>query len=159
MDIERGVVAATAIVIVAVAVATGPLGLVGLSTEELTTPETGNATISVGTISDTATLTAGQQGTDFFVFHTPDATIEVSDLRGNPILEYSLDIEVLGYKRTSVYFLDSHGEGQLTLSFNRDTLDSARIDRDSYDATLAVTLRGETERTVFERPVTVEVQR
>ena len=159
MDIERGVVSVTALVIIALAVATGPLGLVDPSTEEMATPETGNATIAVGDIPETATLDAGQHGTDLFVLRIPDTTIEVSRLRGNPILDYSLKIQGIGFKGTSVYFLDGQGEGPLTLSFDRETLDPGRIDQDSYEATLSLTLRGERERVVFEHPVTIEVKR
>jgi len=161
MDAARGTVFAVAGVIVLVAVATGPVGLVSVPDERFGggPPGTGNATVTVVSSPGQPTLEAGRQGGDVYYLRVPDAKVEVADIRGNPILEYSIDIESLTYARSSVHFLGESGTGTRSVSFQSDTFEADRLDRGTYRAELAVVVRANgTERTVYNETTAVEVQ-
>jgi hypothetical protein len=148
-------------IIVLVAGVTGPLGLVSVPDERFGggTPGTGNATVTVVSSPGQATLEAGRQGGDVYYLRVPDAEVEIEDVRGNPILEYSIGIESLTYARSSVHFLGESGTGTRSVSFQSGTFDADRLDREAYRAELAVVVRSNgTERTVYNETTTVEVQ-
>jgi len=152
---------AVAGIIVLVAVATGPVGLVSVPDERFGggPPGTGNATVTVVSSPGQPTLEAGRQGGDVYYLRVPDAEVEIEDVRGNPILEYSIDIAALTYTRSSVHFLGESGAGTRAVSFQPDTFEADRLDREAYRAELAVVVRANgTERTVYNETTTVEVQ-
>jgi hypothetical protein len=161
MDAARGTVFAVAGVIVLVAVATGPVGLVSVPDERFGggSPGTGNATVTVVSSPGQPTLEAGRQGGDVYYLRVPDAEVEVEAVRGNPILEYSIDIEALTYTRSSIHFLGESGTGTRAVSFQSATFDAGRLDRETYRAELAVVVRADgTERVVYNEMATVEVR-
>ncbi len=161
MDTVRSVVLAVAGVIVLVAVATGPLGVLTVpSGQSEQAPGTGNATVRVVSTPDQPTIEPGQQGGDVYYLSVPDAGLEVSDLHGNPVLTYSITVEELGYTRSSVFFLGQQGEGTRTVSLERSTLEENRLDADTYRAQVELVVRAnDTERSVYNETTTVEVSR
>jgi hypothetical protein len=159
MKPARATVAAAIGIIVLVTAATAtplltiPEGGLGASP-----PGTGNATVAVVSVPEDVTLDPGRQGGEVYYLRVPDATVEVTDLRGNPTLVYAVDIDALGYSRSSIHFLESAGEGRLGLALSETTLDPERLDRGAYDARIELVLRGEAgKRTIYRGNATVEV--
>lgn len=159
METARVAVYSTALLIVVLTLASGPL--IGVleppqadSTAEL---GTGNATISVVSFPESVTLDAGQ-GTNSYYLNVPAATVEATDVRGNPILDYSISIDGMGYSRGSIHLLGDLGNGTHSIVLDRTTLEPDKVGSGEYVGELELTLRGDTERTVFNRTVTVEVR-
>lgn len=162
MDTARGAVLAVGGIIVLVTVATGSPGLVTIPDGGLDErpPGTGNATVTVVSTPGQPTLVPGRQGGDVYYLRVPATGVEVTELRGNPTLSYSIDVDALGYSRSSVHFLGSVGNGRNEISLARDTLDADRITREAYRAQVELTLRAnDTTRVVYNETTTVEVQR
>jgi hypothetical protein len=160
MPMWRIAVYVVAALIVATTLATGPLvGAVELPAENQgPTIGTGNATVSVTYLPDTVTIEAGERGTDAYYLEVPAATVEVSELRGNPILDYSIQVDGFGYSRGSIHLLGELGEGPHSITLERDSFESGQLDQGQYDAVLSLTLRGDSEQMLVERNVTVEVE-
>ena len=119
----------------------------------------GSASVSVVSAPENATLDPGRQGGDVYYLNVPDSEVQISQLRGNPLLTYTIDIDGLGYSRSSVTGLAPVGEGAASLSLSQDTLNAGRLEQDQYDATLRIVLRGDGEEQVlYDQPVTVEVE-
>jgi hypothetical protein len=157
MPTSRVAVYVVAGLIVATTLATGPLvGAVELPAENDGPPiGTGNATVSVTHLPETATIEAGGRGTNAYYLEVPAATVEISELRGNPILDYAIDIKGLGYSRGSIHLL---GEGSQRIVLERDSFESGDIEKQQYQGELSLTLRGDSEQVLIERNVTVEVE-
>ena len=120
----------------------------------------GSASVSVVSAPENATLDPGRQGGDVYYLNVPDSDVQISQLRGNPLLTYSIDIDQLGYSRSSVTGLATVGEGRASLSLSQDTLTAGQLEQDQYNATLRIVLRGNGEEQVlYDQPVTVEVKR
>lgn len=160
MDSARGVVVATAGLVVMVTVATGPIGLLDVSGERsLESAGEGNASVTVVSEPDQAVLERGRQGGGVYYLRVPDVEVDISELRGNPILDYSLSIDALGYSRSSIHFLGNSGTGRTGISLSRDTFDESQIEQETYQAQLTVTLRTNgTKRVVYNETTTVEVE-
>jgi hypothetical protein len=115
--------------------------------------------VSVVSAPDRATLDPGRQGGDLYYLNVPDTEVEIAQLRGNPLLAYAIDIDKLGYSRSSVTGLATAGDGSASLSLSQDTLDGERLTQDQYDGTLRLVLRGDGEEQVlYDRDITVEVR-
>jgi len=160
MDAGRVAVYATAASIVLLTLATGLPGPIDVPdpSEDVADPGTGNATVTVVSTPETATLSSGQHGATPYSLDVPAATVEVSDLRGNPVVEYSLGIEKLGYQRSSVHFLGQSGEGIKQLTLTRESFEPDRIDQQRYEGRLRIVLRGDDETVLVDEPITVEVR-
>jgi hypothetical protein len=120
----------------------------------------GTASVSVVSAPEQATLEPGRQGGNVYYLRVPDTEVEVSQLRGNPLVSYSIDIDGLGYSRSSVTGLGTVGDGTARLSLSEDTLDGNRLEQTEYDGRLRLVLRGDGgEQVLYDEPITVEVQR
>lgn len=160
MDTRRGVVYGTVLLLVALTIATGPIGLVDVpSGEGVGGHGSGSATVIADSAPEVVTIERAQHGGDVFYLRVPDATVAVTDLTGNPVLDYSISIDELGYSRGSVHFLGDRGEGSHAISLAEDTFEEDRLEADTYEAELELVLRGDEERTVLSEQVTVEVVR
>jgi len=159
MSLDRGIAYATASLIILLTLASGPLvGFVTIPEPGTSSPPgTGNATVSVTSAPETVALDRGQHGAGLYYLEVPDTTIEISELQGNPILDYSIGIEELGYRRGSVVFLESVGNGTKSVQLERANFEQSRINQDQYEGQLQLTLRGDTETVLLNRTVTVEV--
>ena len=159
MDTTRTVVALTVGLIVLVTAASGtPLFSLPEGGFGADSPGQGTATVTVVSVPDRVTVEAGRQGGNVYYLRVPDAEVDVVDLRGNPILDYSVDIQALGFKRSSVHLLGSAGEGRLSVSLSETTLDPGQFEREAYDARIELVVRGsEGGRTIYAGNATVEV--
>lgn len=158
MDLSRVAVSGVASLIVVLVLLTGPpLGIVELPSATSDDIGTGNATVSVESVPDTVTVERGADGTNVYYLRVPSATIEVSELRENPILDYSIAIQGMGFTRGSIHLLGDVGDGTHDISLDETTFEPDRIDQQRYEAELTLTLRGETEIVLVEKLVTVEV--
>lgn len=118
----------------------------------------GTADVSVQSVPDTATIDPGRQGGDVYYLRVPNARIAVSQLRGNPILTYSLRIDEIGYSTSSVNGLAGVGAGTAAVSIEQVPLDGTRLTQDRYDGELRLVLRGDdSEEVVYSGPIAVEV--
>lgn len=118
----------------------------------------GSATVEVLTAPETATLEPGRQGGGVYYLRVPDAKVEVTNLRGNPVLTYTIDIDELGYSRSSVTGLASVGEGTVSFTIQQDSMYGREFDKQRYEGELRLVLRGDgTEQVVYEKPIVVEV--
>ena len=159
MDGRRVALAVAAGIILLLTLATGPFGPLALSTAgETATPGTGSAEVSVVSAPETVTLTSAQHGASGFYLQVPAAVVEVTDLQGNPILEYSLTVDELGYARTTVHFLADSGEGRQTVVLERDHLDRDP-DRETYEGQIELIVRGENKTVLLDREVEVRIDR
>ncbi|WP_340100243.1 hypothetical protein [Salinibaculum salinum] len=148
----------TAIILLATAATGTPLWTVPEAGADQAPLGQGSASVSVVSMPDTATLDPGRQGGDVYYLRVPDATVDVSQLRGNPILTYSIDIDGLGYSTSSVNALANTGEGQTSLSISDVALEEDRLTQDRYEGELRLVLRGDGEETVvYSEPITIEV--
>jgi len=160
MDRTRGVTYATVAVVVAVTVATGPVGL-------LAVPEpgtdgalgTGNATVSVVSAPEDVRIEGGEYGTDTLNLRVSEAVLDVDSVSGNPLLTYAIDIDELGYSRSSVHVLGPAQEGRIRVGIDRATFEASEITADRYEGRLRLVLRGNETRTIYSEPVTVAVRR
>ncbi|WP_302082448.1 hypothetical protein [Salinibaculum rarum] len=118
----------------------------------------GTAEVTVVSMPDTATLDPGRQGGNVYYLRVPSATVDISQLRGNPIVTYSISIEGLGYGTSAVNGLERMGEGQANFSIESAALEGERISNGSYEGELRLVLRGDNGETVlYSEPITVEV--
>jgi hypothetical protein len=64
----------------------------------------------------------------------------------------------MGYSRGSTHLPSDEDVGWIAVSLERETLPEDRFTQSTYEGTLSVVLRyNDTERVVYEGPVTVEV--
>jgi len=160
MERSTALVYATVAVIVGVTVVSGPsVGLVDLTTPRADTTGLGqgNATIDRVEAPDRVRLDRGFQS-ESYRLEVPDARVHVAAVSGRPILNYRIEIDGMGYSRTSTFFLDGDDTGWKTLSFEGATLGTDEVTRDSYNGTLSVVVRAsDTETVVYRASVPVEV--
>lgn len=159
MDQFRVVGTAVAIVVLVTA-ATGPLGPLAIPEEQSTQSlGEGNATVVVQSVPDRIPLERGRYGNDEYHLRVPDAEVTVSNLTGNPILNYNLAISELGTSQSSLHFLGEAGEGQMRVGMRERTLAAPEIEQDSYEARLKLVLRAnDTERVLYNETATIEVE-
>lgn len=118
----------------------------------------GTATVSVVSAPEQATIEPGRQGGGVYYLRVPDTEVNVTELRGNPLLSYSISIEGMGRTRSTVHSLDTIGEGRAEISIEPVTFDAAELDRQRYDGQLRLVLRGDGEKeVVYSEPITIEV--
>ena len=157
MNHERVVVVGVTVCIVAVTLATGPVGLVALDPPEEIGQQkvgNGNATVEVLSTPDTISIQKSNDGQGFHHIEVPDTRVDISNLRGNPAVTYTVSVDALGVGSNSVHPLKSAGEGETTLSIDRITI------RDEVDnvttANIRLVLYADTPRTLFTKEVQVE---
>lgn len=152
-----------ALLIVAGLIATGPLvtgsGLAG-SGESQKQLAVGGANVTlINTPYSTVLLEKGRFGSEEYTLRVPDATVNVDSVSGDPLLTYKIQMTELGYAKSSIHFLNPSSEGQLTLSIPPTSIDSERIQNDTYTAELSIVLRASGKQTLYQENVTVHVER
>lgn len=160
MDLVKGAVAVIGATIILVTLATGPIGLLSIEPADsgFEGIGSGNATVTVLSTPDEVTIRESGTGQDVYYLEVPPARVEVSDLNGNPLLTYSLSIEEMGYTVDSLNPLGELGEGTHEITIDRRAFEAHEIDRDQYQGTLELVLRGDAETVEFTQNVTIEVQ-
>jgi hypothetical protein len=161
MDPTRTVVYVIAGCILALTLATGPVGVIQIQTpfEQMAAPGSGNASVTVESAPDSATIRGTSTGQNLRYLEVPPASISIASLDGNPTLTYSITIDELGHASNELYYLERVGEGRTQLAIDRASFEAGRITNESYRGTLRITLRTENgERMLLNRTVTVEVE-
>lgn len=158
MRTDWAVVSAVAVCIVAVVLATGPVGLVDVGTQGPDgVPGTGNATVEALSQPETVTLAPSNDGQDLLALEPPPVSVAVSNVSGNPLLSYVVALEELGTATDSVVLLGELGRSGGTVE--------ATIDRQLFQpeavanvtkAELTLRMRGDRTVTLFELTVPVE---
>lgn len=168
-----GVLPATTLAVIAVvALLSGPVGPLDLTTAptcgeatgEGAFPGTGNATVTPVSVPDRATISKSSFGAAVWRLEVPPATVNVSDVSGRPTVSYRIGIPELGRTVGTTAVLNRCTTGEQRLALDRSTFEPDRIDADRYDATIYVVYRGtangtDVEETLVVKNVTVEVVR
>jgi hypothetical protein len=153
--------AALALAIAVLALASGPLvGSVDLT--RATAPAgAGEATVTVESVpADDITLERSRFDAGRYHLSAPPGVVTIDSVEGNPMVRYTIDIPALWTTATSRYGLAGRAGDHLRLRPNPLGISPKRLDRDSYNATVAVWLRtGDRERDLFQRQITIEVER
>lgn len=118
----------------------------------------GTATVSVVSAPERATIEPGRQGGGVYYLRVPDAEVEVTQLRGNPLVTYSIKIDEMGKARSTAHALGSAGNGRTELSIEPMTVDADELDRQRYEGRLRLVVRGDEETVVYSEPITIEVE-
>lgn len=160
MSVPTRVPAVAALVLVGLALATGPL--VGLSVTAEPGPAfdagTGSIDATVVETPDAVRIERGDYGADVAHIEAPPAVLRVAAVDGQPTVGYEVVIAGLDYSRTTQWVFDRSLTGHQELRLRRATLPPDRIDADGYDATLRVFVRdGAGERDLVVTDVRVEV--
>lgn len=154
--IVAGLVVAT---IVALTLATGPVGPLDVETESdsggLDDPGSGTATVEILSEPDAVTMEASDDGQDLFYLSVPATTVRTSNVSGNPILSYTIALKGSGLSTDSLEFLGELDEGTLELTIDRRTYQSYEVENVTA-AELGVTFRGEETETLLEKTVPVD---
>lgn len=164
MDAARGSVYAAVALIAAVTIISGPLvGAVDLTYERGSgiTDDigSGSADVVVHSLPESATISEGRYGSQTVYLRVPDARITLSNVTGQPLLKYDLDIPELGFSTGTTTFVTERSEGRKTLSIPRKTFDASEIERDRYEATVSILVRADGNTTVVDqRSMNVEVK-
>lgn len=161
MRTDRVAAFGTAATIVLLVLATGPqVGLLSIPEEGLAggpAPGSGSATVSVIDAPDRAELAAGRYG-DVHYLSVPPTTVRTSNVTGAPLLTASIEVEALGFSRSSVYTLQPEGPATRTVSIERAALEAATVDEATYDGRLRLVVRDDSgSETIYDEPVAVEV--
>lgn len=161
MDRSTALVYATVALIVGVSVVSGPaVGLIDLTPPRADTAGLGqgNATVDRVEAPDRISIERGFQS-ESYRLEVPDARVNLAAVTGRPILNYRIEIEALGYTRTSSHFLDSGRTGWTTLTLADATLSESAVSGTRHEGTLSIIVQSDGNgTTVYERSVVVEVQ-
>jgi|GEM_PF-2513551 len=158
---DRVAVWGTTAVIVALTLATAPsVGVLSVPAGGVGSGPalgSGSADVVVHSTPDRATLRAGDYG-DVYYLSAPPATVTPSNVTGAPILTASIDVDGLGYSRSSVFVLDATRGDRQRVQIERAPLNSTQIDRSTYDGRYRLVLHDDAGRTVIvDEPIVVEV--
>lgn len=157
MDFNDGALVFAVGLVLALTLVTGPLGPLSVPDAGPDVLATGGATVSVESVPDGATLTPGTY-TDVHYLEIPEVVLHVTDVRGSPLVSTSLSIQQLGYSRSSAFVLDEGMEGRRAFTIERSTVESSRVENETYHGRLRVVLRADSgSQTLVDRNVTVEV--
>ncbi|WP_254274019.1 hypothetical protein [Haloarcula marina] len=159
MDYSRAAVLGVAIVVLVTAAVSGPLVPgVTLTTERSVAYGEGTANVSSATLPDRATLERGSFGQRGYYLTVPPGTVQFDALTGTPMLVYRLNIDDIGYTRSTVHFLDASVAERYEVTMDADNFAPERIDRQTYRGTIGVVVEdSRSRRLVAERNLTVEV--
>jgi len=150
---QRSLVLISLLLVATAAVAVGPLGA---GASQPTVTERANVTVE-SLPDDTITLERGRFGSGRYHIDAPPAVVSVENVAGTPILRYVIDVPGLWLTATSRYGLGGR-DGRLEMRASPVTVSPDSIDRDRYEATVAVWVRtGTYERDIVQRHVVVEV--
>ena len=162
MEVQRSLSVLTAGTILVVSLFSGPLvGAVDLSPPDpLEAPGDGSADIDVVSVPVEGRLDPAGYSDNKYVQSLPPATVEVSNLSGNPMVIYKLRVREVGYVASTTHFLDGEPEGQQTLTMEGAVLNRTSLPRETYRGELLVIKRVHERDTVLYRGnVTLRVGR
>lgn len=157
MSTDRVVAGAVVACIVGLTLATGPVGPIDIGTDSggLEDPGTGSATVEVVSAPDEIALEPSNDGQELLHLSVPSTTISVSNVTGNPILTYTMNLDEIGLSTDTLRFLGQTEKREFELTKDRRTFQPHEV-QNLTEAELSVTLRGENLKTVFERTIPVD---
>jgi hypothetical protein len=158
MSAVRDPAVLAAVAILLGAAATGPaVGLLRVPDAGPGPLGSGQADIDIRSIPERATLTPGTY-TDVHRLDVPAIRTSVVTVSGTPTVTASIDITGLGFSRSSVFALEEGATGERTLTISKTTVESHRVDRDSYRGRLRLVLRDSRGSTVLvDEPIQIVV--
>lgn len=158
MSAVRDPAVLAAVAVVLGALATGPaVGLVNVPEAGPGELGTGQADLAVRFVPEQATLTPGTY-TDVHRLDVPAVEAELRSVSGTPAVTASLDLDELGFSRSSVFALDG-STGDRSFRISRTSIESHRIQNDSYAGRLRLVLRDSQGTTVLvDEPIRVVVR-
>ena len=141
-------------VIVTVTLLSGPLvGAIDLTSEEDRglTDDLGNGSADVEVLSfpESATISEGRYGSEQYYLRVPTATYRLSNVTGQPAVEYSILLRENYYSTSTSTFVTSESEGERTASLERVVFDESELERGAYNATLSLVLRANGDETMI----------
>lgn len=169
MRIGRASVSATIVLILATALISGPMvGQVDFTpTADSGTggttdfnPGQGSVDVTVISAPETAMLKSSRFGAGTYTLQMGSMRVSLSNVTGQPILVYKIEISKLELMSGTSTFLNESSAGQMTVPFRGSTIEGSQVDstRDAYNGRLIVgVLVNGSERTVYQQNVTVEV--
>lgn len=162
MDRTRALVYGTVALLVVVTLASGPLfdAVDLVRSEEQFAPGTGDATVTVVDVPDSALIVKGRYGEGNYFLRSRAATVDIEAIERQPMLIYKVRVPDLGYVRSTVYFLDGERTGRQRITLEEGVVDPESLDRDSYPGELLLLVRsGDGDRAVHRGNITVSVRR
>lgn len=105
------------------------------------------------------TLRQTKVGTDGYILEPPRAKLTLEAVDGHPRIIYRITIHDLDYARSTLYVLSASEEGTTILVGDRNAaVPDTRLDRDSYDAEIAILrVNGSQSDVLFRKTVTIRV--
>lgn len=164
MDATRTAVWMTVGVVVGAAFVSGPLlGSVDLTSSErgerLFCEPSGTLDATVERVpTDSLAIESGRFGTDQHALVGDGVRLRVANVTGCIVVSYSLEIEALGFSSVTHNYVTAESNGVQHLAAVGGIFDSERITEASYDATVTIDVRGQTNRTVYRENVTIPVE-
>lgn len=117
----------------------------------------GHAQLDVIDPPDQATLEPADYA-DTHHLRVPETSATISNVEGTPLLTVSINIDDLGYSRSSVFTLREHTIGTRSYGIEDGSIESDRLHEHTYEGTIRFVLRDDNGRSVlFESPITIEV--
>lgn len=160
MNRPRALVYATAMVILGVALLSGPaIGLVDLTTSryDMTGIGEGNATVDAIDAPASASIEREYQSETQYL-DVPDARVHFASISGKPTVTYGLEIPAFNYSRSATYFLNGDQTGWVALSLRTDTFSKRVAPSEEYRGELSLVMRtSEGESVLYNESITVEV--
>jgi len=160
----------TSLLIVTTAVAAGPVfGIPSAPTEAECSVDspigTGQASVSVTNLPDTATLERSRFGAAAWRLHVNSAHLDVGPVSGRPTVTYKLRVEGqdLGLAAAATAILSRcHDTNEVVIEESQYSPRS--LEQDSYEGTIEVTYRGvrggeDVEQQLATKNITVQVER
>lgn len=162
MDLSQGLAATTAVVVVVVSVASGPLvGAVDLTAEPTAPapPGVGSADVEVLSVPETIALERAAFGGGTFHLDGPPARLSVGAVSGNPVIEYVVRIPGVGLIDIHEYHVHETPDRTIGMTFRPMELSPNRVTGEEYEGTIEIRLQSDEPAVLYEGPVTVEVRR
>ena len=141
MSAVRDPAVLAAVAILLGAVATGPaVGLLQVPDAGPAELGTGHADLELSSVPEAATLSPGTY-TDVHRLVVPEIRADLRSVSGTPTVTASVDVDDLGFSRSSVFALEGGSAGDHSFAISPTTIDSARVQNDSYPGRLRLVLR------------------
>lgn len=163
MDTSNRIVWSTVAVILVVMIVSGPLvGSIELTSMESspTTLGTGSAEVQIDSVpTDAITLERSTFGAKTFHLSAPPSTVTIEDVRGNPVLEYAIQIPELGFVDINSYVVSELTGSTLRLTFRPIEISPSEVTQETYGGTVTIRLQADEFERLYESTITVEVRR
>lgn len=154
---ERAVLVIGVGLVLALTLATGPVGLIEITDRE-GAQNLGSGTVSATVLDepDRITLEPTDDGQRLYTVSVPEIRVELSEVSGNPLLSYALSLDEIGFGTESVQLLEGASHQTVTMELSTDPLQQHEVEQ-LTEAGLTLRVRADSDRVLFEKTVPVEV--